>query len=715
MRRFFIFLLPVALLLSSCNQDPKKDDTKKDEVTKLSKDNPFFAEKYNTPFEVPPFEKIKEPHYMPAFKEGMKQQKAEIAKIVTNKEAANFKNTIAALDYSGELLTKVESVFYNLLGSDKTDGLQKIAKEISPLSTAHSADIMMNAGLFKRVKAVYDNQAKFKLNTEQKQLLKKTYLSFVRNGANLNAGDQAKLRKIDGELSMLALKFGENQLAESNSFKLIIDKKADLKGLPESAIAGAAEAAKAAKMNGKWIFTLDKPSMIPFLQYSAKRELREKIYKGYINRANNNNANDNKKVLAKITNLRIKRANLLGYKNHAAYVLDNNMAKTPEKAYELLNKLWKAALPVAKKEAKALQAMVKKEGGKFELAAWDWWYYSEKLRKAKYDLDEEMLRPYFELNNVRKGMFGVATKLFGLKFKELKDIPKYNKDAQAFEVMEADGKHIGILYMDYHPRPSKRSGAWMNSFRKQCRKNGKNVSPVIVNVLNFSKPVGDKPALLTFEEVTTLYHEFGHGLHGLLSNCTYNSISGTSVPRDFVEMPSQVMENWASEPEVLKTYAKHYKTGKVIPDAIIKKIQNSGHFNQGFVTAEYLAASLLDFKYHTLEKVQDIDAAKFEKATLDEIGLIPEIAARYRSTYFAHIFSGGYSAGYYVYIWAAVLDADAFQAFKENGLFDQKTAKALRENVFSRGSSDDAMKLYKQFRGADPKIEPLLNRRGLKL
>ena len=715
MRRFFIFLLPVALLFSSCNQTSKNEESKKKEAKKQGNDNPFFAEKYNTPFEVPPFDKIKEEHYMPAFKEGMKRQKAEIEKIVKNKEAANFENTIAALDYSGELLTKVASVFYNILESTKTDGLQKIAKEISPLSTAHSADIMMNADLFKRVKAVYDNQDKFKLNIEQKQLLKKTYNSFVRNGANLNKDDQAKLRKIDEELSMLALKFGENQLKESNSFKLVIDKKEDLKGLPESAIAGAAEAAKYAGMAGKWVFTLDKPSMIPFLQYSAKRELREKIYKGYINRANNNNANDNKKVLAKITNLRIKRANLLGYKTHAAYVLDNNMAKTPEKAYELLNKLWKAALPVAKKEAKELQAMVKKEGGKFKLEAWDWWYYAEKLRKAKYDLDEEMLRPYFELNNVRKGMFGVATKLFGLKFKELKDTPKYHKDVQVFEIMEADGKHIGVLYMDFHPRPSKRSGAWMDSFRKQCRKNGKNVSPVIVNVLNFSKPVGDKPALLTFEEVTTMYHEFGHGLHGLLSNCTYPSVSGTSVPRDFVEMPSQVMENWAGEPEVLKTYAKHYKTGEVIPDATIKKIQNSGHFNQGFVTAEYLAASLLDLKYHTLEKEQKIDAAKFEKAALDEIGLIPEIASRYRSTYFAHIFSGGYSAGYYVYIWAAVLDADAFQAFKENGLFDQKTAKALRGNVFSKGGSDDAMKLYKQFRGADPKIDPLLKRRGLKI
>jgi len=454
--------------------------------------------------------------------------------------------------------------------------------------------------------------------------------------------------------------------------------------------------------------------MLPFLQYSENRSLREKIFKAYINKGNNNDELDNKDTLAKIAALRVERANLLGYKTHADYVLENNMAKKPENVYKFLEQLWKPALKIAKKEARELQKMISKEGHDFKLQPWDWWYYAEKLKKAKYALDEEMLRPYFKLENVREGAFSVAGKLYGIQFIERKDIPKYHEDARVFEVKEADGSHIGILYTDYFPRASKRGGAWMNSFRKQSRLHGKEIYPVITNNGNFSKPTGGKPALISSEEVITLFHEFGHGLHGLLSDCTYNRLSGTSVSRDFVELQSQIMENWAFEPEVLKMYAKHYETGEVIPQELIDKLEKARHFNQGFVTVEYLAASFLDMDWHTLTEAKELDADEFEEASLNKIGLIPEIIVRYKSPYFNHIFSGGYASGYYSYIWAEVLDADAFQAFKETSLFDQKTAQSFRENILERGGTEDPMVLYKRFRGAEPKVEYLLKKRGLK-
>lgn len=676
-------------------------------------ENPFFRE-FNTPFQVPPFGEIKEEHYLPAFKEGMKQQQQEIEAIVNNPEAPTFENTIEALENSGALLRKASNVFDILNGSMTNDRMQEIAKEVAPLRSKHEDDILLNEKLFQRVKAVYNQKDKLNLTTEQNMLLEKYYKDFVRGGANLDEEKKAKLREINQELSLLSVKFGENVLKENNRFELIIKNEEDLAGLPQSVITAAAEAAKERGHEGKWVFTLHKPSMIPFLRYSEKRDLREKIFKAYINRGNNNDELDNKAIVSRIVVLRVKRANLLGYKTHADFVLEMNMAKKPENVYNLLERLWQPALKMAKKEAKELQEMIYKEGKDFKLQPWDWWYYAEKLKKVKYDLDEEMIRPYFKLENVRNGAFYVANKLYGIQFIERTDIPKYHQDVKVFEVKEADGSHIGILYTDYFPRASKRGGAWMNSFRKQSRLGGKEIHPVITNNGNFSKPTGDRPALLSSEEVSTLFHEFGHALHGLLSNCTYNRLSGTAVPRDFVELPSQIMENWAFEPEVLKVYAKHYKTGEVIPQELIDKLKKASHFNQGFATVEYLAASFLDMDWHTLTEAEELHVEKFETASMNKIGLLPEIIVRYRSPYFRHIFSGGYSSGYYSYIWAEVLDADAFQTFKETNLFDQKTAQAFRRNILEAGGTEDPMTLYKRFRGAEPKVEPLLKRRGLK-
>ncbi len=713
-------LVSAALLMVSCSPDagqtpaPDKKDGKDQKTAKAAENNPFFSA-YNTPFNAPPFDKIKPEHYEPAFKKGMEEQKKEVEAIISNTEAPSFANTIEALDNSGQLLSKVGYVFGNLRAADTNDELQQIAKDISPLMSKHRDDIALNEKLFARVKAIYEQKDKLNLTVEQKTLLENHYKNFVRGGANLKAEQKDKFRKINSELALLSLKFGECILKENNDFQMVLDKKEDLVGLPQSVIDAAAETAKERKLEGKWVFTLHKPSLIPFLQFSSKRELREKMFKGYINRGNNGNELDTKDTLKQIVKLRIERANLLGYETHSHYILEEYMAKKPENVYKLLNKLWKAALPIAKKEVKELQAIIDKEGGTFKLEAWDWWYYAEKLKKAKYDLDDNELRPYFKLENVREGAFYVANKLYGITFTEIQDIPKYHADVKAFEVKEADGKHIGVLYVDYFPRSSKRGGAWMNAYRKQNKRGGKHVNPIITNVCNFTKPTADTPSLLSFDEVGTLFHEFGHALHGLLANSTYDELSGTSVATDFVELPSQIMENWASEPEVLKVYAKHYKTGEVIPQALIDKLKKSGHFNQGFITVEYLSAALLDMGYHTLKKAEDFDVLTFEKETLDKIGLIPEIVVRYRSSYFRHIFAGGYSSGYYSYIWSAVLDADAFEAFKEKkDLFHQETAKAFRENVLSKGGTDEPMNLYKAFRGAEPKIEPLLKRRGLK-
>ncbi|HLL94160.1 MAG TPA: M3 family metallopeptidase, partial [Spirosoma sp.] len=560
---------------------------------------------------------------------------------------------------------------------------------------------------------------KLKLAGDQQRLLEKTYKNFVRNGAALTADKQERLRTINQELSVLTLKFGQNLLGENNAYALVIDTSEDLSGLPASIIAAAADEAKKRKQEGKWIFTLQNPSIMPFLQYADNRALREQIFRAYLERGNHNDERDNKQIMAKMVALRAEKAQLLGYENHAAYVLEESMAQTPAKVSELLNQLWAASVPVTKQEAAELQALMDKEGkanaGRTQkLASWDWRYYAEKLRKEKYALDEQELRPYFSLEGVRDGIFMLTNRLYGLRFERRTDVPVYHDEAIAYEVKEADGRHIGIMYMDFYPRASKRGGAWMTSYRRQEIENGKKITPVVSIVCNFSKPTGNTPALLSLDETRTFFHEFGHALHGLLSNVTYGSQSGTSVPRDFVELPSQIMENWAMEPEMLKLFAKHYQTGAIIPDPLVEKIKKSSLFNQGFATTEYLAASMLDLAYHTLKPDQaPTDVLAFEKQAMDKIGLIDQIPPRYRSTYFQHVFAGGYSAGYYSYIWSAVLDADAFEVFKQKGLFDPKSAQSFRKNVLERGGTEEPMKLYRNFRGAEPDIKPLLRRRGL--
>ncbi len=671
--------------------------------------NPLL-EKFDTPYGVPPFDLIKVEQFVPAYTEAIKQHDEEIASIVSNPEVPSFENTIEALEFSGKLLTQVDFTFNNLNASLTSDEMQKVAQEVAPMLSKHEDDISLNVNLFKKVKAVYDQKDVLELTPEQQRLLEVSYKNFERGGANLAPEKQDKLRTINEELALLTLQFGDNVLAETNNYKLVIENEADLAGLPESVIQAAAETAKAQGMEGKWIFTTHKPSMLPFLTYAENRELRQKLHTAYIMRGDNNNEFDNKKILSRIAALRVERAELFGFKNHAEYVLDVNMAKNPETVFDFLNKVWDACLPNAKAEAVELQKMIDKEGGNFKLAHWDWWYYAEKLRKEKYNLDEEMLRPYFEKNNVRNGAFEVASKLWGLKFVERFDIPKYHEDVEVFEVQNPDGSFLGILYMDWFPRPSKSGGAWMDAYRKQSE----GVDPIITTNFNYTAPVGDMPALLTFDEVTTTFHEFGHALHGLLSKCKYHSLSGTSVARDFVELPSQIMENWAAEPEVMKMYAKHYETGEVIPDELIEKISNSGLFNKGFTVLEYTSAALLDMYWHTLNEATEKDANQFENEVMDKMGMIDEIVVRYRSPYFAHIFAGGYSSGYYSYQWAQVLDADAFSVFKEKGLFDQEIAASFRDNVLSRGNTEPAMELYKRYRGMEPQLDAFLERNGLK-
>ncbi len=674
--------------------------------------NPFFTT-YATPYEVPPFDVIKNEHFKPAMEEGIRRHAAEIEAIANAKEVPTFENTIVAMDNSGALLDKVTTVFYNLNSANTNDSIQTIAKEIAPELSKHSDNISLNAPLFVRVKKLWDNKESLKLDAEQSQLLEKTYKSFVRSGANLSDADKEKLRAINGELSVLSIQFGQNVLAETNNYKMVVEKEEELAGLPQSLIEGAAAKAKEEGQEGKWIFTLHNPSVMPFLQYAENRELRKKIWNAYRKRGDNNNEFDNKEIIIKLANLRRERAQLLGYDNHAQYVLEESMAKTPENVYKLLDQLWAPALEVAKQERDDMQKMVNTSGQNFKLAPYDWRFYTEKVRKERFDLDEQEIKPYFSLDKVREGVFTVTNKLYGLTFEELKDIPTYHEEVTAYAVKEADGTHVGVLYMDFFPRESKRGGAWMTSYRGQKMENGERKAPVISIVCNFSKPTANAPALLSFDEVSTFFHEFGHSLHGLLSNVKYQSLAGTSVPRDFVELPSQIMENWAAEPEVMKMYAKHYQTGEAIPDELIKKIQATGTFNQGFATTEYLAASLLDLDFHSQEKPIEEDVNSFEQASMQKIGLIGEIIPRYRSTYFNHVFAGGYSSGYYSYIWSGVLDSDAFESFKETSLFDKEQAAKFRKNVLERGGTKDPMEMYVDFRGRQPDIGPLLKKRGL--
>jgi peptidyl-dipeptidase Dcp len=698
MKKLALLMVITSVIFASCRQE---------EIS----DNPLLNE-FDTPFGVPPFDLIKAAHYKPAYMKAFEEQKAEIKAIINNPGEPDFENTIKMLAYSGELLSKVSRVFGALNSAHTNDSLQAINREIAPIASSHRDDINLNDTLFRRVKSVYDNRDKFKLADEEKKLLEDTYKDFVRSGAALSPEDKEKLRKINEELSMLQVRFGQNLLAETNGFKLILDKKEDLAGLPEGVISQAAAMAKSLKLEGKWVFTLQVPSMTPFLQYSDRRDLREKLFTGYFMKGDNDNDYDNKAIIAKITRLRTERSKLLGYGSFASYALERNMAKTPEKVFEFLGQVWEAALPVAKAEAAAQQELINKEGGKFKLEPWDWWYYSEKIKKAKYDLDDEITRPYFMIDNVMEGMFYVANRLYGLNFTKKTDIPKYHPDVNTFEVTR-DGKHVGILMIDNYPRPSKRGGAWCGTYRSQKRDiNGKMINPVVTMVTNSSLPSADKPSLLTALEAETLFHEFGHALNNLLSNIKY---PGSSNPRDFVELPSQIMEHWVLEPEVLRVYAKHWQTGEIIPQEIVDKLEKSGKFNMGFTTVEYLAASLLDMEYHALTEPAEPDIRDFENKAMEKYGLIPEIKPRYRSTYFNHIWGGGYSAGYYSYIWCEVLDSDAFQAFRETGdIFNREVASKFEKEILSRGGTKDALEMYIAFRGKEPGIDALLENRGLK-
>ena len=680
---------------------------------KESAPNPFFGE-YTTKYGVPPFEDFKIEHFMPALLEGIEQQQKEINAIANSDEMPTFQNTIEALDYSGELLEKVILLAENLYLVNSNDELDDFIEKANPLMSEHDDNIYMNDKLFERIQALNDEKASLNLNPEQERLLEKYYKRFIRSGINLEPDKKDRLRDINKELSDLSFQFAQNVKKETDSYQKVVENEEELAGLPENVRQAAAEEAKAAGLEGKWIFTTQKPSFIPVLQYGENRELRKELLLAYANRGDNNDQHDNKEIIRKIIKLRVERSQLLDYETYSDFVLEETMAKTPKIVDEFLQSLWLPSLAKAKKEAAELQKMMDTEGLNEKLEAWDWWFYTEKIRKEQFDLDEEELRPYFKMENVRQGAFDLANKLWGIKFEKLEDMPIYHPEAEVFKVTDADGSHIGIIYTDYFPRKGKKGGAWMHSFSNQYIKDGKNIRPVIINTGNFTRPTSDKPSLLSMDEVSTLFHELGHGLHGLLSQCTYPLLSGTNVPRDFVELPSQVMENWCFEPEVMKMYAFHYETGEVIPDELIEKINASSTFNQGFIMTEFLSAALLDMAYHTRSTTDDFDVTEFENKVMADIGMIPEIITRYRSTYYSHIFDTGYASGYYSYKWSEVLDADAFQAFVEAGdIFDKGVATSFRKNVLERGGTDDPMTLYVNFRGREPKPDALMTKRGL--
>lgn len=678
--------------------------------------NPFYKQ-WNTPYGVPPFEEIKNAHFKQAFEDGMKQQIEEVDAIAGNDEPPTFENTIAAFEKSGSLLTKVSKVFFNLTSAHTNDSLKSISREISPQLSAHRDNIFLNQDFYKRVKTIVDQKDSLKLTEEQDKLLENYHTRFIRSGAALNNAQKQEMRSLNEQLSSLTIKFGENVLDETNSFEMILSKE-ELDGLPNNVISAGAAAAKERGHEGKYLFTTHRPSLYPFITYSKNRELRAKLKKGYLNRGDNNDSLDNKTLVLKIVNLRLKKAQLLGYETWADYMLQERMLNNPDKVYALLDKVWPAALNAAKSERDSMKEMALKEGIDIDIKPWDWWYYAEKIKIAQFDLDENEIRPYLKVDNVINGAFMLANKLFGITFEEQADIPKYHPDVKTYNVKNEEGKLIGVYLSDWFYRNSKRGGAWMNTYRDQSNMDGDEIVPIVTNVGNFTKPTEDTPSLLSQDEATTLFHEFGHAIHGLLSECTYPSISGTATPRDFVEFPSQVMENWVFEPEMLALYAFHYQTGEVMPEHLVKKIRKASTFNQGFATVEYMAASYLDMAYHSIKEPlpENTDINAFEKEALAKIGMIDAIAPRYRTGYFQHAFSGpeGYSSGYYSYLNSEVMDADAFGAFKERGLFDKQTAEAYREEILSKGGTRDAMEMYISFRGRKPDFDAILVRRGFK-
>lgn len=672
---------------------------------------PAILNESKAPFGAPEFHLYQTADYLDAFKTSIEEKHADIKRIIENSKAPTFENTIDALELSGENLEKVSSIFFNLNESDNTPEMTDIENAVSPLLTELSGYIFMNDSLFTRIRTLYDNRESLHLSEEQMIVLDNYYQQFVRGGALLNAEDKAKLLDINTKLSLASIEFSKNLLADSKLFKLVITDEKELSGLPESVRNAAAETAKAQGLEG-WVFTLDKPSCIPFLQYADNRELREKVYKAYYGRGDNDNENNNKEVIRRILQLRQQKARLLGFNDFAAFTLDEKMAKTAEAAENLLMSIWEPALQRAKEERAALQAIIDMEGGKFKLQGWDWFYYTEKLRKAKYSLNDADIKPYFKLENVLAGAFDCAHRLYGVKFVERNDIPVYHNEVRTYEVFDSNDNHLAIFYTDFFPRASKRSGAWMTNFVNQRNIGGKEIRPMVVNVCNFTAPTGETPALLNIDETRTLFHEFGHALHGMLTQTHYPNVSGTSVKHDFVELFSQINEKWAIEPDVMRSYAKHYQTGEIIPDTLIAKMQRSSHFNLGFETSELVAAALLDLRMHTIEDYSNFDCNEFEKEVRKELGFIPEIEYRYRSTNFSHVFGGGYAVGYYAYLWAEVLDCDAFELFKERGIFDAETAASFKMLV-EMGGSKDPMREYVRFRGAQPNPAALLRARGL--
>ena len=698
LKKLIPMVLTTVLLASCTSQEPQRE---------LDQNNPFFTE-YQTPFGVPPFDLIKNEHFLPAFQTGMQIHREEVDAIVTSKRKPTFANTIRAMDESGEILSKVSYVFFGLNSANTNPEMQKIQMEVSPLLAAHSDEINLDPRVFDRVKRLYDKIDKLKLTEEEAYILENWYKGMVRSGALLTPEQKEEMKAMNQKMSVMAVQFGQNVLAETNAVQIVIDNPRDLRGLPANSVAAAAATAKQAGLDGKWVFTAQKPSWIPFLQYAENRDLRKTVYDGWLMRCRNDNEFNNDEYLAGIMQIRAQKARLLGYPTHADVVLEDRMAKNATNVMNLLDKVWEPALKAAIVDRDEMQKMADASGGKYKIASYDWWFFAEKLRKARYDLDEDELRPYFKLEQVRDGAFMVANRLYGITFTELFDLPKPHPDAMVFEVKRSDGSHLGVLYQDYYPRASKRQGAWCGSYRSHHVEDGQEITPVVTMVCNFTPPGEDKPALLSLDEASTLFHEFGHALDVLFAE---NTLSTSYRPRDFVELPSQIMEHWAIEPEVLKEYALHYETGEPIPDLLIEKMEKSGIFNQGFTSVEFLSACYLDMAYHTIDAETTIDVSSFQKELLDRIGLIPEIEPRYHSQYFSHIV-GGYDAGYYSYEWSAVLDHDAFEAFKETSLFDQATAESFRKNVLAKNGMADAMDMWMAFRGREPDITPLMRNRG---